>query len=209
MVTHISIFHSLFFYLLFSFVPSLNGFLSLLLSFFNLSFVIFPVSFVFFPRLVNLTEWRWPKVVVEHDQKFFTPTNLNFWIWPKFTTPMNITLMTNLSTSKLWVSVIRTPTIVLTIYQPSSKDKFPTNESYQLPVSYLAYLGCYHLSFPVHIVISCRWCLLPFPVVALSHSLVLLRVHSQGIPSLPYTNFELCGWLEYGLLVSISVKFNY
>ena len=29
-------------------------------------------------RLVNLTEWRWPKVVVEHDQKNFTPTNLKF-----------------------------------------------------------------------------------------------------------------------------------
>ena len=48
----------------------------------------------FYTRLVNLTKWRWLKVAVEHDQKFFTPTNLNFWIWPKFTTPMNITLRT-------------------------------------------------------------------------------------------------------------------
>ena len=43
-------------------------------------------------RLVNMTKWRRPKVVVEHDQKFFTLMNLNFWIWPKFMTPTNITL---------------------------------------------------------------------------------------------------------------------
>ena len=57
----------------------------------------------FYLRLVNLTKWRWPKVVVKHDRNFFTQTNLNFWIWPKFRTPMNITLPTkNLLVRSAW-----------------------------------------------------------------------------------------------------------
>ena len=37
-----------------------------------------------------MTELWWPKLGLEHDRKIFRTTNLNNWIWPKFTTTTNI-----------------------------------------------------------------------------------------------------------------------
>ena len=57
---------------------------SLALNFYDL------YNLQFKKRLIHMTKYIWLKLVLEHDQKFFTTMNQNNWTWPKNMTTTNI-----------------------------------------------------------------------------------------------------------------------